>query len=317
MTRKSSSVSGEPLVSVIIPVYERTELLKQSIQSVIDQTFERWESIVVVDHRSAHDVVPLVKSYDDDRIRAVVDRSSGVSGARNAGIDLASGSYIAFLDSDDVWKPSKLERQLQRFQSGPADLGLVYTGFVHDELNGMTIERRPRARGDVYLRQLERDQIHPPSTVLIRTECIDEVGLFDTDLPTREDYELWIRVTEHFLVDYVDELLVQKREQSNSLSKDFKKRLKGDLLVYDLVRRRVDDLDVGTIRRRQIFSAHQMVIGRDYESYGDRWRAVRHLCRAVVLYPLQTEAWLLLCVALLGINRNGKAVRLFKRITGF
>ena len=306
--------SDSPKVSIVVPVYERTDLLADSLESIFDQSFEDWEAIVVADHRSAEGVKSLTGTYEDDRLRVIEDYSDGVSGARNTGIDAASGDFLAFLDSDDVWKPTKLERQLARFESGSDELALVYTGFVHHELDGQQWERYPEVSGELYLKQLEKDWIHPPSTVMVTKTALEEVGEFDTDLPTREDYELWIRVSEKFKIGYVDELLVTKREQSDSLSKDFTKRIEGDLAVYDEVRRRMIELDLGIVARNRILAAHHLVIGRDYESHGDQRKAVRHLIEAVLRYPLRFNAWAMLGIAILGIDRNGPFLTFVKKL---
>jgi len=304
----------KPAVSVVIPVYERTDLLRESLDSVFAQTVDNWEAIVVADHRSADEILSLTSSYEDDRVRTIIDDSSGVSGARNAGIEAVNGEFIAFLDSDDVWHPTKLERQLRRFEHGSSDLAIVYTGFVHQELDGQQWERHPQVSGEVYLKQLEQDWIHPPSTVMVTRECLETVGTFDTSLPTREDYELWIRVTEQYSVGYVDEILVTKREQMDSLSKDFTKRIQGDLAVYEDVRQRLENIDLNLIARNRIHSAHHLVIGRDYESNGDRWKAIRHLSKAVFRYPLQLNAWAMLGIAILGIDRNGPFLTFVKKL---
>lgn len=308
------SDSDAPEISVVIPVYERTDLLTDSLDSVIDQSMDDWEAIVVADHRSADSIRELVQSYDDERLHVIVDESECVSGARNAGIDASSGDFIAFLDSDDVWENTKLQRQHERFTQGSDDLGLVYTGFVHHELDGGRWKRHPEVSGEIYLKQLEKDWIHPPSTVMLRKEVFETVDGFDTKLPTREDYELWIRVSEEFKVDYVDELLVVKREQSDSLSKDFTKRIEGDLAVYNEVRERMRNLDLGYVQKNKILSTHHLVIGRDFESNGNRNKAIRHLGKSIFQYPLHTNAWAMFVIALLGIDRNGKLLTFVKNL---
>jgi len=304
-----------PSVSVVIPVYQRTGLLQDSLDSVFAQTIDDWEVIVVADHRSTDEITSLTDTYDDDRLRVIVDEDGGVSNARNAGISKAEGEFIAFLDSDDIWHPEKLERQLERFEEGDgSDLGLVYTGFVHHELGGQQWERRPEVSEDAYVKQLESDHVHPPSTVVVRRDCLENVGGFDSELPTREDYELWIRVSAQYRIGYVDEIFVTKREQSDSLSKDFTKRIEGDLAVFKKVQERVAEEDLGFVTKNRIYSAHHLVIGRDYESNGDRGKAVRHLSKAVVLYPPRFNAWAMLLIALLGIDRNGPFLMYVKKI---
>jgi hypothetical protein len=147
---------------------------------------------------------------------------------------------------------------------------------------------------------------------MIRQNILDEVGRFDTDLPSRQDYDLWLRIAKHYKISYVDEILVDKREQPNSISKDYDKRIKGDLAVFEKVRERAAHLDL--VSRSRIYSYHHHVIGRDYESNGDRWKALKHLGLAIVCYPIRPVSWAMFVIALIGIDRNGPLLNSAKRL---
>jgi glycosyltransferase involved in cell wall biosynthesis len=308
MTSPSQTRSGCK-ISVVVPVYEQPELLEEALESADEQTLDDYE-IVVVDDASQTDFQPIVGEYDRARL-IVHDRNRGAAAARNTGIDAARGDLVAFLDADDTWKPTKLEKQLAVFESDDESLGLVYTGFVQYELDGTEWERYPGWRGNIYIEELERDRIHPTSTVMVRRDVMENVGGFDTALPSRQDYDLWIRITEHYAVDYVDEILVDKREQPDSISKDFDRRIEGNLAVFDKVRARVADLDFTT--RSRIHSYHHHVIGRDYESNGQRWQALNHLGLAIARYPIRPISWAMFVIALFGIDRNGPLLSFAKQ----
>lgn len=298
------------MISVIIPVYEQPDLLRDALDSIGEQTVDDYE-VVVVDDASNADFKPIVDDYND-RVRLVThEENQGAAAARNTGIEHADGEYVAFLDADDTWEPTKLEKQREAFENGDDDLGLVYTGFVQYELDGSEWERYPEARGDIYLEELERDRVHPTSTVMVRRDVVEEVGGFDTSLPSRQDYDLWLRITEHYTVDYVDEILVDKREQPDSISKDFDSRIEGDLAVFGKVRARAADFDFTT--RSRIYSYHHHVIGRDYESNGDRWKALKHLGFAILRYPIRPISWAMFVIALFEIDRNGVLLNFAKR----
>lgn len=301
---------NEPTISVVIPVYEQPQLLNEALDSVMKQTFNDIEAIVV-DDASDTDFKPIIDRYGDQVRLLNHDENKGAAEARNTGIDAARGEYVAFLDADDRWISTKLEKQLEVFERAEANLGLVYTGFVQYELDGTEWERYPNARGDIYLEELERDRVHPTSTVMVRWECLERVGGFDPSLPSRQDYDLWIRITEHYKVGYVDEILVDKREQSDSISKDFDRRIEGDLAVFEKVKDRTADLGMGT--RNQIFSYHHHVIGRDYESNGKRWKALQHLGLAIIRYPFRPISWAMFVIALFGIDRNGRLMTFAKQ----
>ncbi|QLG63399.1 glycosyltransferase family 2 protein [Halorarum salinum] len=296
-------------VSIVIPVYEQPDLLTEALDSVRAQTFNNFEAIVV-DDNSDTNIQPIVDRYGDWARLIVHDVNEGAAEARNTGIEASHGTYIAFLDADDVWHPTKLEKQYAVFEESNEELGLVYTGFVQKEIDGTEWVRHPEEAGDIYLKELERDRIHPTSTVMIRRECLDSVGVFDSSLSSRQDYDLWIRITEHYDVGYVDDLLVEKREQSDSISKNFDSRIQGDLTVFEKVRERVANQDFLT--RTRVLSYHHHVIGRDYESNGNRWKALQHLALAILRYPVRPISWAMFVIALLGIDRNGQLLTLAK-----
>jgi glycosyltransferase involved in cell wall biosynthesis len=297
------------MISIVVPVYEQPKLLKEALDSVQEQTIEDFE-LVVVDDGSSKNFRPIIDEYDGVRL-VVHNENRGAAAARNTGVESAYGDLIAFLDADDTWAPTKLEKQRETFERGNDDLGLVYTGFIQYELDGTEWERYPEASGDIYIQELERDRIHPTSTVMIQRDALEKIGGFDTDLPSRQDYDLWIRTTEHYQVDYVDEVLVDKREQPDSISKDFDSRINGDLSVFEKVRKRASKFDFFT--RSRIYSYHHHVIGRDYESNGNRQKALKHLGLAILRYPFRPISYAMFVIALLGIDRNGPLLNFAKR----
>jgi glycosyltransferase involved in cell wall biosynthesis len=299
-----------PAVTVVIPVYEQPNLLGDALDSVCEQTLDNYE-VVVVDDASETTMESVVDEYGEHVRLISHDENRGAAEARNTGIDAAHGEYVAFLDADDVWMPTKLEKQLEVFERGTDYLGIVYTGFVQYELDGTAWKRYPEANGNIYRKELEQDRIHPTSTVMVHRDCLERVGGFDSSLPSRQDYDLWIRITEYYTVDYVDEILVDKREQPDSISKDFERRIEGDRAVFEKVKNRAADLDFCT--RCRIFSYHHHVLGRDYESNGDRGKALQHLGLAILRYPFRPISWAMFVIALLGIDRNSRLLTFAKQ----
>ena len=307
---QSEAGTKSPLVSVVIPVYEQPALLREALQSLSAQTLADFE-IVVVDDGSGDDLQTVIDEFDL-QVRLVVHGTNrGAAEARNTGIAASSGQFLAFLDADDVWKATKLEKQVDVFNQGDSSLGLVYTGFVQYDTDGSEWKQSPNSRGDIYVSELEQDRVHPTSTVMVRREALQEAGKFDSSLPSRQDYDLWIRITEYYEVDYVNEILVDKREQPDSISKDFNSRIEGDLAVFEKVKERAADLDFWT--RSRIYSYHYHVIGRDYESNGDRWKALKHLGLAIVRYPFRPVSYAMFIIALFGVDRNGSLLTFAKR----
>ena len=197
-----------PLVSAIIPTYNRACVLERAIRSVLNQTFRDFELIVVDDGSS--DGTAKILSRFDGRLTAVCQKNRGVSAARNAGIAHAQGELLAFLDSDDEWLPDKLARQVAVFD--PARQRFVCHTDELWRLNGQEVRQKPIHRkqgGHFFERALERCLISPSSVMLSRA-LLERVGSFDETLPAAEDYDLWLRITAFHEVAFIPEPLVVK-----------------------------------------------------------------------------------------------------------
>ncbi len=197
-----------PLVSVIIPTYNRAAVLKRAIRSVLDQTFRDFELIVVDD--GSTDSTPELLARFDGKLRPIFQENRGAAAARNTGIRHSTGELVAFLDSDDEWLPDKLVRQITLFDPNR------HAFVCHTEeiwlRDGTKVPQKAIHRkqgGQFFERAIERCLISP-SSVMISRSLLDEVGWFDEELPAAEDYDLWLRITAFHEVDFVPEPLVVK-----------------------------------------------------------------------------------------------------------
>ena len=200
--------SSMATVSVIIPTYNRAWALNDAIESVMAQDYHDFE-IVVVDDGSTDNTSEILQAFPE--ILVVRQDTQGVSAARNAGIDRASGRLIAFLDSDDLWLPAKLSTQVGFFDSNP-DALICQTEEIWIR-NGLRVNPKKRHKkfsGMIFERSLELC-IVSPSAVMMRSLLFDEVGGFDETLPVCEDYDLWLRIACRFPVHLIDVPLVIKR----------------------------------------------------------------------------------------------------------
>lgn len=211
-------------VSVIIPTYNRAELLAQALESVSAQTFQDYE-IIVVDDGSEDETRQAIEETGIAVKYVRIEHSGLAAVARNKGIEIAQGQYIAFLDSDDQWLPEKLARQVQVLENNP-NAGLVCSNtFVSDEGHVNAEKRKPLldigqgVSGRVFDALLKNNFI-ATSTVVIRREILETVGRFDesTNLHYSEDYDLWLRVAEQTEIAYLDEPLVIYARHVASLS---------------------------------------------------------------------------------------------------
>jgi glycosyltransferase involved in cell wall biosynthesis len=231
-----------PLVSVVIPTYNRAAALTLALDSVHAQTHRPIE-VVVVDDGSTDDTSEVIARWGlahqapDFVIECVTTPNQGAARARNEGIARARGTLIALLDSDDLWRPTKLARQAELLASSGPEVGMVYTGVAYVDAEGHEAIERPKHRGNALRAQLRQNVITGSmSGVVIRREVIEHAGGFDEgDLPMAHDYEWFIRVLSHTQVDYVDEVLVMVAMHGE----DRLSNLVEDLVhALDLIRRR-------------------------------------------------------------------------------
>ncbi|MDA8408253.1 MAG: glycosyltransferase [Deltaproteobacteria bacterium] len=207
-----------PLVSAIIPTFNRVDVLPRSILSILKQTFQDIE-LIVIDDGSTDSTADLIAGMSES-IRYLRQDHKGVSAARNLGIVVSRGKLIAFLDSDDEWSQAKLEKQLELYDK--ADSNFICHS---DELwlkHGKVVNQKnvhKKQGGRFFERALQRCLISP-SAVLISRLLLDKIGLFDEELPAAEDYDLWLRITAFHSVKFVNEPLVIKHgDRSDQLSK--------------------------------------------------------------------------------------------------
>lgn len=222
-----------PSVSVIIPTYQRANLVSQAIESVLAQTYTDYEIIVVID--GSTDNTKEVLAQFKDKITVIYQENKGLSAARNTGIMATKGLYVAFLDDDDLWAPNKLEKQLACFESNPK-IGLVYSdGFFFNEksvLPDKWTSVYPPPPVWQFLALFARNVILA-STVVVPRECLEEVGLFDETLKSCEDYDLWLRIIEKFPIYFLNEPLGYYRQTANSLQSNREQMLVTNLRVKE------------------------------------------------------------------------------------
>lgn len=197
------------LISVVIPTYNRAHLLTCAARSVLAQTYAHLE-VLIVDDYSQDNTNRVVDELGDSRINYVRhDENRGGSAARNTGIRAARGEYIAFLDSDDVWRHDKLQKQIDVLRSADENTGAVYSAFVVvDDKQQVRSRFEPQHKGDLLSLLVRRNCIGTTSTVLVRRSCFEKVGTFDENLRSCQDWDMWIRIAKCYRFDYAPETLV-------------------------------------------------------------------------------------------------------------
>ena len=212
-----------PEVSVVIPVYNREEYIGECLQSVFDQTLDDWDMWVVDDGSTDH-TLEVVHSFDRAKVHVLQVEHGRQARARNAAISHIDSEFVAFLDSDDVWLPDKLERQLPLFAGRP-NIGLVCSDNYRFDANGRhsltTFQFKTPHRGQVLRELCLGPNFVVTSTVVARRECFSEVGLFDPSMTPSEDYHMWLRIAAQYDIDYIPDVLVGYRfHPAQSLKED-------------------------------------------------------------------------------------------------
>ncbi|MCB9858449.1 MAG: glycosyltransferase [Phycisphaerales bacterium] len=229
-----------PRVSVIIPTYNRLGFLREALDSVHAQTFSDYE-VIIVDDGSTEDIAAGVADHPV-KSRIVRQVRSGPGAARNRGIDEASADTIAFLDSDDLWAPTKLARFLQVLDDAP-EIRIAYGPMlpIDAERHGVPGRTKPCHDGRITTPLFLSSFVHVP-TVVCRKSTIVEIGGFDPNLPVCEDYDLWLRLSVFESFALVEEPLAYRRLHGDRLSKSSMAR---NLSVKADVLRRFRESDEG------------------------------------------------------------------------
>jgi glycosyltransferase involved in cell wall biosynthesis len=274
-------------VSVIIPTYNAADFVREAIDSALAQTCTDLE-VIVVDDGSTDQTPDLLASYGT-RIRAHRQHNAGVSAARNTGLQLATGTWIAFLDADDVWAPHKIEKQL-----AVGEGAWVYTNRFNFDARGVHADVQsavtPMPEGDVFLPLLMRGNFITLSSVLIRKSIIDRFGGF-CDERCCEDWDLWLRVAQDHPVRYLEEPLLRYRFSPTSLSANHR--------AMAIARRAVVARALTSSRgrrlpwrlRRQIWAETCRTNGWDAGRRGARLDALIDYARAAAAWPLDPQPY--------------------------
>lgn len=228
-------MNNSPKVSVIIPTYNRAHLIERSINSVLQQTYDDLE-LIVVDDASTDNTSSVISKITDKRLRYFRnEKNIGPSKSRNKGIELAKGELIAFHDSDDEWCEDKLEKQINLLNNSSFEVAAVYCGM--EFFNFETGEKIGEDLREVNFREVFKNGLHfltPANvTVMIKKEVLNEVGKFDERLHAMEDTELAIRVSKKYSYGFVKEPLVKVTRNHNQLTANAKNYTEAKEFIYE------------------------------------------------------------------------------------
>lgn len=288
---------NKPTVSVIIPTYNRAHLLPRAIESVLNQTYQVFE-VIIIDDGSTDKTREVVKSFTTPNIKYIkFEKNKGAAAARNIGINVARGEFIAFQDSDNEWCREKLTKQVELFKDTPSRLGVIYSGIwriKNNKKNYVPSDKISKTEGNIYEMILMGNFIDL-SAAIVKKECFSEVGLFDESLPCLQDWELWIRISKRYDFKYLKEPLVNAYYTSDSISINYGKLI---VAVEYILNKHFDEFKKykRALVKRYIYLAHLVYLS------GDTGRGRRYLLKALRKYPLNMKSLLFLLLSFLGKN---------------
>jgi glycosyltransferase involved in cell wall biosynthesis len=298
-----------PKVSVIIPVYNGERYIAATLETVFEQTFRDFE-VIVVDDGSTDGTEAILRHYGS-KIVYLKNDHGGPASSRNLGISVARGDFIAFLDADDLWLPTKLERQVA-FAALHPDFGIITTDAATFDHTGVT-EASAAAHKYIpsghVLNELLFDNWIGTSCAMVRRECFEKVGPFDQEAFVRgEDWVMWMRIAAIYPVYFLNEVLIHYRVHSQNYSRaDLEKQFRDLFINFDKVERAIPQLAARPdLMRKARFLVCLRRGTRDLQTLV--LEGARNKLRMALHYrPWSVRAWLLLGTAHLPLRVLGAA----------
>lgn len=271
-------------VSIVISNYNCGRFIAEAVDSALGQSHRPIE-VIVVDDGSTDDSRQVLQPYAD-RVRIVTQANQGVSGARNEGIRQSRGELVAFLDADDVWHPDKLAKQVPLFAN--PSVGLVYCSIEYVDEQGRSLGTNTKGLRGGVLRDIallrETVVLAGGSTAVVRKSSFGPAGLFDRELSTAADWDMWRRIACHDEVDVVREPLMKYRLRSGSMHRNAR------VFEHDMLRgfaRMFADPAAAAVHplRRRAYGKLFLMLSGSFLEGGQQWKAFAYACRSVASWP--------------------------------
>jgi glycosyltransferase involved in cell wall biosynthesis len=296
-------------ISVIIPTHNRAHFLRQSVDSVLSQTYENFE-IIIIDNNSTDNTTDLLKNYNDRRIKYVKNsENNGCAGGRNQGIEMARGDYITFLDSDDELFSTKFEKQLMKLHTLPNKFGLIYCGFCYASgKTGQIIKNiYPEIHGNVYDNLLEMN-LFPVHAAIIKRECFQKCGVLDASLPACEDWDIWIRIAKYYEFGFVPDILAKYNIHGEQMATDIESMI--------LARKRIVEKNKSELKSRpRLLGKHLKEIASLYCRNDQPAEGRKYFLASIRSYPLNYQCYIHLCLSLLCTRVHKKIIENYSVLT--
>jgi glycosyltransferase involved in cell wall biosynthesis len=286
-----SGSCAEDLVSVVIATYNMGRYLPQAVQSVLGQSYANVD-VQIVDDGSTDETPSVLKQWDDHpRVRIHSQANAGKARAMNQGVALSGGSFIAFLDADDVWLPEKLSRQMPLF-AGHSEVGVVYSDYERMDGEGAALPKGPthmhrgRVSGPLLI-----ENFVPYSTGIVRREYFERIGGFDERIRMGLDYDLWLRLSAYCQFDFIPAPTARYRIWAGQMSKNYHQRYKSGIsIMQNFLEHNPDAVGQEVVRTAwaHTYTGRGNVILWQEK---DRRAAFRDYLRALSFQPAYWPAW--------------------------
>jgi glycosyltransferase involved in cell wall biosynthesis len=293
-------MNNSPLVSIVIPTYNHAPMLQRALATVVEQTYQNWNAIIV-NNFSTDNTFEVVAAFNDPRIQCVNFRNNGVIGAsRNEGIALATGKYVAFLDSDDTWFPTKLEKCVEILESG-SDL-VCHAEFWIDESGKSRLVAYGPSEAATHHNLIYKGNRISTSATVVRATLLNEVHGFDVspELISTEDYDLWIRLaakSDKFA--FISEPLGEYHRHDNNVSANIEKHLAAELALLTKHFSANTRFENMVARRRRKALAYYGA-GRSLHRTRKHFLALQKYSRSLVIWPISLRLYAAVMLSLMG-----------------
>jgi len=346
-------VRNKPVVSIIIPTYNRAHFIGRAIRSVLNQTYTDFE-VIVVDDASIDDTEEVVKNIKDPRIRYIRhETNKGGAAARNTGIKASKGELIAFQDSDDEWLPEKLEKQMKVFENVPAKVGVVYTDMWRITKNKrkyyFSSPMITPEDGIIYKQALDYKVMNIGiQTAVIKREVFEKVGMFDEKFPRFIDLEFFIRVSKHYYFSHLGEPLVNYFDADKGISANTKALITARKLILEKYFKDIErdkkvlakhylgiaaalcingEIEDGEIyfaktfktypdikKDKSLLSKHYFSIGHNLCLNNNFKEGRNYLIKAIKAYPINIKCLLITFLSFFGQSVYNKAIERYRKL---
>jgi glycosyltransferase involved in cell wall biosynthesis len=293
-------MKNSPLVSIVIPTYNHAPMLQRALETVIEQSYQNWNAIVV-NNFSTDNTLEIVAKFNDPRIQCVNFHNNGVIGAsRNEGITLATGEFIAFLDSDDTWFPTKIEKCVAVLVDG-SDL-VCHAEFWIDESGKSRLVAYGPSEAATHHNLIYRGNRISTSATMVRASLLKEVNGFDVspELISTEDYDLWIRLAaKSNKFAFINEPLGEYHRHDNNVSANIEKHLAAELALL-AKHFSANALFENLLARRRRKALAYYGAGRSLHRTSKYFLALQKYARSMIIWPISIRLYAAVLLSLVG-----------------